>query len=482
MIKSCKRGISPVLVHLYNLSITTKCFPDSWKITKVRPLYKGGNAADCNNYRPISIIPTLGKILERIIHKQCSNYLEMNNVLSAAQSGFRKGRSTGTCLVEFLDNIYREIDRGRACGVLFLDLAKAFDTVSHEILLLKLKNVGFKENCCSWFRSYLRERSQVTMVDDVLSSELYIECGVPQGSILGPLLFIVYINDIARNCIDTVPFIYADDTALVTFGSTKEELESKLQQDLVHIGRWFSKNKLSLNISKTKAMLLCGNGSKLKHESLELKLNDVEIECVHDMKYLGVIIDRHLTFTSHINKLCGKISAKTGLLWRVRSFIDNNLAMKLYNSLIYPHFLYCNFILDGCSKTNRNKLQIQQNNALRAVLRADYDIPTAKLHTDAGVDTVETCMKKTTCKIVYRGIHNLGPPIYDTLFNLAIPNRDLRSSDIPNAEILTCRTRFGEHNVAYRGPTYYNQLPITLRMSQSMDQFKNTVNKYDGFG
>ena len=114
MIKSCKLGISPVLLHMYNLSIVTKCFPASWKFSKVHPLFKGGSATDCNNYRPISIIPTLGKILERIIHTQCTEYLELNCILSAAQSGFRKGRSTGTCVVEFLDNIYREIDRGRA--------------------------------------------------------------------------------------------------------------------------------------------------------------------------------------------------------------------------------------------------------------------------------------------------------------------------------------------------------------------------------
>ena len=293
---------------------------------------------------------------------------------------------------------------------------------------------------------------------------------------------IVYINDIARNCTNTVPFIYADDTALVTFGSSREELESKLQADLIHLGHWFNNNKLSLNIAKTKSMLLCGSRSRLKHECLHVKLNDVNVECVHDMKYLGVFIDRHLTFNTHIQKLCGKISAKIGLLWRVRSFIDNGLAMKLYTSLIYPHFLYCNFILDGTSNHNKHKLQVQQNNALRAVLKADYDVPTAKLYIDACVDTIDVCMKKTACKIVYRGIREMGPPIYNKLFSLSVPGRDLRSSELPNAVVPKCRTKFGEHNVAYRGPVYWNQLPINIRMSESLEQFKGSVNKYDGFG
>ena len=156
--------------------------------------------------------------------------------------------------------------------------------------------------------------------------------------------------------------------------------------------------------------------------------------------------------------------------------------MKLYTSLIYPHFLYCNFIIDGTSKHNKNKLQVQQNNALRAVLKADYDVPTAKLYTDAGVDTLYVCMKKTACKIVYRGVHEMGPPIYNKLFSLAVPGRELRSSELPNAAIPICRTKFGEHNVAYRGPVYFNQLPIAMRMSETLEQFKRSVNKYDGFG
>ncbi len=229
MLKSCKTATAPVLLYLFNLSINTRCFPDAWKLTKVRPLYKSGSANECGNFRPISIIPTIGKVLERLIHSQCTVYLESRNIISEAQSGFRSGRSTGTCLAEFLDNIYRGIDQGGSCGVLFLDLAKAFDTVSHDVLLLKLKNIGFRMSPVNWFRSYLSNRRQVTTVGEAVSPELQINCGVPQGSILGPLLFIIYINDISRNCVFTTPYIYADDTALLVHGSNKQDIESKLQ-------------------------------------------------------------------------------------------------------------------------------------------------------------------------------------------------------------------------------------------------------------
>ena len=170
MIKSCKDTISPILLYLYNQSFEQRKFPQLWKITKVRPLHKSGSLDDCNNYHPISIIPTVGKILERIVHGQCIKYLESYNILSKAQSGFRRGMSTGTCIAQFLDTVYREIDQGGACGVLFLDLAKAFDTVSHEVLLLKLRNVGFRQAAVNCFESYLSERSQVTIVDEVVST------------------------------------------------------------------------------------------------------------------------------------------------------------------------------------------------------------------------------------------------------------------------------------------------------------------------
>ena len=166
MVKSCKYAISSLLLYLFNLSITTRSFPDIWKLAKVRPLFKGGNSDSANNFRPISIIPTIGKIMERIIHVQTIAHFEDYNILSEAQCGFRAGRSTGTCLVSFLDIIYREIDQGGVCGVVSLDLAKAFDTVDHERLIYKLKCYGFRYSCLKWYESYLSSRVQRTIVDD----------------------------------------------------------------------------------------------------------------------------------------------------------------------------------------------------------------------------------------------------------------------------------------------------------------------------
>ena len=213
----------------------------------------------------------------------------------------------------------------------------------------------------------------------MVSAQLQIRCGVSQGSILGPLLFICYINDVIRNCAMTTPYIYADDMALLAPGSSIAEIECKTQSDIDNLRKCFEKNKLSLNCSKTKFMLLCGRHSRKKSETLNVCIDGESVECVTEMKYLGLIVDRHVTFDQHVNKLCSKVSSKMGLLRRIWSFIPNDLALLLYNSLIYPHLIYANFILDGCSETTLDKIRVQQNNALHAVLKPDYRSPSVKL-------------------------------------------------------------------------------------------------------
>lgn len=184
MVRACKTELLPVLCYLCNMSILQKCYPDIWKIAQVTVLFKQGSTTEANNYRPISVLPSFGKVSERVVQTQCFHYLE-SNLLSEHQFGFRANRSTGTCLLDFLHNVYTSIDNGMGCGVLYLDLAKAFDCFEHETLLCKLKSLGFKSCLVNWFRSYLSNRIQSTVVNGVPSSTGEAVFGVPQGSILG---------------------------------------------------------------------------------------------------------------------------------------------------------------------------------------------------------------------------------------------------------------------------------------------------------
>ena len=311
LVKYAKHEIAPLLVFIYNLSIKEKKFPNLWNEAQVTPLFKAGNADDPSNYRPISILPTLGKVLERLVHDQLYHRLSINNLLTARQSGLRKGYSMGTCIVDLMNDIYNKIDTGGACEVLFLDLSKAFDMVNHTILNTKLKALGVKESTLEWFCSYLNNRQQHTVVDSSLSDPVHMTSGVPQGSILGPLLFVCYTNDLPNFCENLGPFIYADDTTLLATGDSLDELDIKIQSDFDNLNNWFKVNHLSVNPKKSKLMVFCRDRSRFKGSHLTVHSGDTLIETVDNFKYLGVHLDSHLSFDTHIDKLITKVNQRT---------------------------------------------------------------------------------------------------------------------------------------------------------------------------
>ena len=227
--------------------------------------------------------------------------------------------------------------------------------------------------------------------------------------------------------------------------------------------------------------MFCGQRSKHKNYDMSLLLNNTQLTQVTKIKYLGLYIDQHLTFDDHVTHMCGKISARTKFMWRIRPFIPKSLALTLYKSLIAPHFLYCSFILDGITESLKNKLQCHQNAALRAVLNVDKSFSTARMLTDLRIDSVRTEMKKSCCKMVYKGFYDIGPPALNYLFELYTPERMLRSSDELLVKVPKCNTAFGRHNIAYRGGMYWNTLPVVVKMNDRADKFKNALKQYPGF-
>ena len=269
-LKDGAKVLSKPISDLCNLSIISEKFPDPCKVAKLKPLYKKGSVTDPCNYRPISLLPLISKVIEKVIHNQTSTFLNSKNLLYNYQSGFRKKHSTDFCLSYLNDKILKGFDRGMMTGMILIDLQKAFDTIDHDVLLQKLYAIGFSKRTVNWFKSYLSNRSFKVNLGNNFSQHASVSCGVPQGSILGPLLFLIYVNDMSQ-AVKCHLFLYADDSCLVCQHKDINEIEKPLNVNFSSICDWFVDNKLSIHFGedKTKSILFA---SKFKNKNIK-KLN-----------------------------------------------------------------------------------------------------------------------------------------------------------------------------------------------------------------
>ena len=343
MIKDCRNEILNPLTYLVNLSLRSGRVPSLWKVARVTPIHKSGDLTKPENYRPISILPIFSKILERAIHTQLSSYLENNYLLCNQQFGYRSKKSTKLASTLLCDNIRKSIDMGELVGAVFIDLTKAFDTVGHDVLLSKLHEYGIGGIEHEWMKSYLFNRQQFVFQDGVSSPLQPLLSGVPQGSILGPLLFLVFLNDFPECLQNSRTIMYADDTVIFVADKNKERMEQLLNDDLERIANYFNDNELIINLKKgkTEAMMF-GTGKRLagtdKH--LEVSFRGQPINNVKEYKYLGNIVDQLLNFNTNFEKVYKKASGRLKLLKRLRSYITADAAHRIVTMMIHPILTY----------------------------------------------------------------------------------------------------------------------------------------------
>ena len=375
--------IHPALRLIINQSLMTGIFPTKLKHAIVTPIYKGKNSdpQEFINYRPISLLPTLSKIIEKVVQSQLYQYMNDNNLITNSQYGFRTNHSTEHAAVEFVDRIAQKMDDGEIPFSIFIDLSKAFDTLDHQILLRKLQHYGIQGTPLNWFRSYLTGRTQSVKFNGEVSTPIALKTGVPQGSVLGPLLFLIYINDITNASRLLQEILFADDTSLTStlsaFYVYKPKnltdiaiISNSINIELTKITDWLKINKLSLNEDKTKYMIFHTQQRNMAlYETLSIKLNNQSIKRVKSFNFLGIIINEQLNWSDHIAHLSQKIITVVGLLHRLKNHLPIKILKTIYCSLILSRLHYGN-ILWG--RAPGNLIQLQKK-ALRAIVGASYN-------------------------------------------------------------------------------------------------------------
>lgn len=469
IIKKVIHHIAKPLAYICNLSFESGEFPTLMKIAKVVPIHKGGDSHQLNNYRPISILPQFSKILEKLFDARLESFIDKHNLLSDCQYGFRKNRSTAHALIDLTEEVTNNIDNSLFTIGIFIDLQKAFDTIDHGILLKKLLNLGVRGLPQNWVKSYLTEREQYVQIDECISHRRNITCGVPQGSILGPKLFLLYINDLCDVSAKLKFILFADDTTILASGKDLHLLVSNITIELNKVKYWFNRNKLSLNITKTKMISF---GKTLSDTQIQIMIDTVPIERVNEYTFLGVIISYNLSWRPQIKKVRDKVSKNVAIMAKCRYLLNQKALFILYCSLILPHINYC---LEVWGNTYSSHLQILyrlQKKAIRIVHSVGYREHTNPLFLKSGILKLDDLIKLKSTLLVYNARKHQLPRNIQALFaeREGMSKYNLRRP--LNLKVQGGRTSRKRQCASQLGVNLWNSLDDDIKTAASIQKFK----------
>lgn len=463
MLKKINESIIIPLVYIFNLSISQGQVPTHFKNAIICPIYKAGDKTDLSNYRPISLLNTIGKVLEQAVKRRLTNYLEQNNILSNNQYGFRHGRSTDDAIIYLTRQIVTDVDQHKKSLAIFLDLAKAFDTVSHKILLRKLHNLGIRGVALEWFRSYLLSRKQVSKVNGVVSEEQTITFGVPQGTVLGPILFLIYMNDLCNLDIDGSIVSFADDTVLYFSAETWCDTHAKAAKGITQVHDWLTNNLLTLNTDKTKYMTFSpttyGQPDDLNLTIHQCRQNRQACSCnplkkAEHYKYLGVTIDNRLKWTIHIQNLTSRLRKLIYIFLSLRNILNRQLMKSVYFALCQSVLSYGIAAWGGTYKTILVPLKNTLKLLIRIILKKPPLFPSKELFKEFTVLQLEQLYTRTILSFYHR-----HPEIQNPIEH----SYRTRSQDDQSVKIPKMSKTFGQKHMVFLAPKLFNLLPPELK-------------------
>ena len=453
LVKAIIPCILPHLTHLVNLCLTKNIFPNIFKTAVITPIFKAGSRNQFSNYRPISVLPIFSKILERIMYQQLITFISDNNILYSNQFGFRAKHSTYMPISLLHDFITSNLANGCTSTCIYLDLARAFDTVNIKILLNKLTKYGLSGSSLDLLTSYLSHRNHRLKYKDIISGEQVVTCGVPQGSVLGPLLFLLYINDLPSVCDKAKFLLFADDTAILYSAPNENELQSIVTESFPRVTEWLHANRLSLSTAKTFYQIY---SPQLSSKDLAIPANSTYLQRAQTVKYLGVLVDEDMKFKSHIGKVSGIISRYLGIICRAKYLFGKKELLLLYNALILPYLTYCLVIWGSNYESTLQPVIILQKRAIRIIAGAGRISHTSPLFREMKVLKVTDLLRYQLLLILHDFLMGQLPQPMTEKLKLYQPARNTRSNQ-HFCELV----RFGENEIL---PNYrhVNYLLFTL--------------------
>lgn len=478
IIKTIAHVIGDALVHVFNLCFTSGVYPDILKIAKVIPLYKKGNNTLPENYRPISLLPIINKLLERLIEKRLRAFLQNHNVFYEYQFGFRTGYSTSFALLEITNNIHHHLDKGENVLGLYLDLKKAFDTVNHSILKTKLKHYGIRGACHDLITSYLTNRVQYMFVNGTFSDPTEVNTGVPQGSVLGPLLFLIYVNDIKNVTPDISIRLFADDTNVFIHNKSCDLLIDNIKQTIKKLKTWFDVNKLTVHLGKTNYTIFHGKKQKVHTCHDKFSVDGIDIIRTPTTKYLGVIIDEELSWKHHIDELSKQLVKYTGIFYKTRSKFPITSKFQLYYAFVYSRISYCIEVYGAAKPSVLQPLQVMQNRILKILTCTPMRFPTDTLYSQWGTLKLNEIHLFKMYIILFKYTHGNLPTFFNKILN---PNAKTVQANTRQNHLFTAtrpNTRHGHLVLNNYCIKIWNQLPNTIKTSTSLSTFKTILKQF----
>ena len=477
LLKILSLHICSPLSDIINDSFQSGTFPEKLQLAKVILLFKKGCPLTASNYRPISLLSVFSKIIEKVMYKRLYDFLELHTILYNFQFGVRASHSINHALISLTEMIKNTLDNKRfGCGI-FLDLQKAFDTVNHEILLNKLEHHGIRGIALTWFRSYLSNREQYVSVNGYNSQNLNVTCGVPQGSVLGPLLFLIYINDIPSASSKFAFYLFADDTSIYFESGNLEQLQKVVNSELKHIKKWLDANKLALNVDKTNFVIF-HSPQKPLYENITIKFGKQHVTKANHVKFLGLLLDENLSWKHHLSELSKKLARTCGMFLKVRHLLPTDVLVSLHYSL-FASFLQYGIVVWGLTyDTYIKPIFILQKKVVRAITFNNFSAPSAPIFLTLRLLKLQDLFEMKLLTFVYEAVNKLSPSCFHEFVDVLSQVHQHDTRQARKGDILLTRKnslQYGLKSIRYAGAKSWNSISHVIKQAPTVMSFRHQL-------